>query len=77
MAEISGLGGLTVPPGQSPGVRGVGAVAPDGQGRGDSGSGAAAARSRGGDAGPPPVIRFEGRDLDPMAPRGTYLDITV
>lgn len=26
---------------------------------------------------PPHVIRFEGRDLDPYAPRGTYLDITV
>jgi len=25
----------------------------------------------------PHVIRFEGRELDPYAPRGTYLDVTV
>ncbi|MBB4315927.1 hypothetical protein GGD82_003838 [Roseospira marina] len=26
---------------------------------------------------PPHIIRFQGRELDPDAPRGTYLDITV
>jgi len=30
-----------------------------------------------GDDQPPIVFRFQGQTLDPMAPRGTYLDITV
>jgi hypothetical protein len=83
MAEVSGIAGHpSSTPATTPTARGesVRLSVPDVDDRaartprGASSSRAAvAAESR--EA--PHVIRFEGRDLDPFAPRGTYLDITV
>jgi len=80
MAEIPGLSAGASPPagqirGESvrisvPGVDDRTARAP----RDVVGSRASAASKA---TQPPHVIRFEGRELDPYAPRGTYLDITV
>ncbi|MBB4286542.1 hypothetical protein GGD88_002274 [Roseospira goensis] len=46
-------------------------------GRASGGGSGPSSRASGADPHTPPVIRFEGRDLDPFAPRGTYLDIVV
>lgn len=77
MNEVSGLSGATSSNLQSGAVR---PSAPaDGNQRGAGASTANASRSVAlvDDAQPAPRIRFEGQDLDPTAPRGTYLDIVV
>lgn len=77
MAEVPGLTGLSSPLVESATVRPAGTLAGDALGQQTTGRGRAPDPAGGVTGGAPNVIRFEGRDLDPMAPRGTYLDITV
>ncbi|WP_299444015.1 hypothetical protein [uncultured Rhodospira sp.] len=77
MSEVSGLSGATSSALQTDTVR---PSAPaDGNQRGGGAATAAASRAAiaADETQPAPRIRFEGQDLDPTAPRGTYLDIVV
>jgi|GEM_PF-4242872 len=77
MAEIQGVGGSTVRAPRPAASTAVGAVDTRGGSGGRGGGGATAVRGRDTDGQQNNIIRFEGRDLDRFAPRGTYLDIWV
>lgn len=78
MAESGSISGPSAAPTSTVGAtRGIAGAVDGGQGGRDGGGRAATAGARAGDAEPPAIIRFQGQALDPMAPRGTYLDITV
>jgi hypothetical protein len=76
MAEVSGVSGSSAPPIRSGAVRPVPTV-DENPGGGQGGAAPARSTAESADSQRPQVIRFEGQDLDPTAPRGTYLDIVV
>jgi len=78
MAEIQGISGSSVRA-PRPAAERPAASAVDGSGgRARVGADDVQPRRAGiADEQGPQVIRFEGMDLDPNAPRGTYLDILV
>ncbi|MBB4265516.1 hypothetical protein [Roseospira visakhapatnamensis] len=77
MADIQGMTGSAVQTARTTTARPA-VAAIDGRGGGGGGAdGPQATRARAAEVPAPQVIRFEGMDLDPNAPRGTYLDILV
>lgn len=76
MAEVSGVFGSSSSPIRTGQVRPAPTVDENPGGR-QGGAVPATSTAETADSQRPPVIRFEGQDLDPTAPRGTYLDIVV